>query len=65
MCIHGYGLGLPFVDVDVFRVRWLYNTLGLNVVCNWHHPPPLDARFRGHDELLGRRFFQRICDPGH
>lgn len=32
MCIHGYGLGLPFVDLEAFRVSWLHRRLGLNII---------------------------------
>jgi len=32
MCIHGYSFGMPFVDLDAFRVDWLHNSLGLNVI---------------------------------
>jgi len=32
MCLHGYSFGMPFLDLDAFRVRWLHQTLGLNVI---------------------------------
>jgi pimeloyl-ACP methyl ester carboxylesterase len=32
MCVHGYGSGFPLIDFAAFRVGWLHEDLGLNVV---------------------------------
>lgn len=33
VCIHGYGMGIPAVDLSAFEARRLHYELGLNVVC--------------------------------
>jgi len=32
ICIHGYGMGYPFVDLAAFPLQMLYDRLGFNVV---------------------------------
>ena len=33
VCIHGYGMGIPAVDLSAFETRRLHQGLGLNVIC--------------------------------
>jgi dienelactone hydrolase len=33
VCIHGYGMGIPAVDLSAFEARRLHHELGLNVIC--------------------------------
>lgn len=32
VCVHGYGMGAPLMDLAAFQVPWLYHELGLNVM---------------------------------
>ena len=32
VCIHGYSVGIPFLDFQTFPVAWLHEELGLNLV---------------------------------
>jgi hypothetical protein len=54
MCIHGYGMGTPFVDIPAFEPRFLHERLGLNLV--WPvlplHGPRKIARRSG-SEFIG------------
>lgn len=47
MCLHGYGMGTPAVDLAGFRATWLHRRLGLNVilpVLPLHGPRKLGGR---------------------
>lgn len=33
VCVHGYGMGLPWTDLPVFRAHELHRSLGVNVAC--------------------------------
>ena len=33
VCIHGYGMGIPAIDLSALEARRLHNDLGLNVIC--------------------------------
>ncbi|MEX2206505.1 MAG: hypothetical protein WEF50_09790 [Myxococcota bacterium] len=33
VCVHGYGMGIPAVDLSAFEARRLHHELGLNVLC--------------------------------
>lgn len=32
LCIHGYRMGMPWLDMSLFHPRWLHERLGLNIV---------------------------------
>ena len=32
LCIHGYRMGMPWMDLGMFHPRWLHTRLGLNIV---------------------------------
>lgn len=32
LCVHGYRMGVPWMDFGLFHPRWLHQSLGLNVV---------------------------------
>ena len=32
MCVHGYRMGVPWMDLGMFHPRWLHARLGLNIV---------------------------------
>lgn len=32
MCVHGYRMGVPWMDLGMFHPRWLHTRLGLNIV---------------------------------
>ncbi|HSW15082.1 MAG TPA: hypothetical protein VLI06_19700 [Solimonas sp.] len=47
LCIHGYRMGLPFMDLSLFGPRWLHERLGLNIiqpVLPLHGPRRIGAR---------------------
>lgn len=53
VCIHGYGMGAPVIDLPAFGAAWLHERLGLNAIFPVlpHHGP------RGGNGRSGRRFF--------
>jgi len=55
VCVPGYRMGNPFVDFTGFRVRWLHNTLGLNVAIPVMplHGPRQKGRRSGDGYLTG------------
>ncbi len=32
MCVHGYRMGLPFIDFSLFNIRHLHHELGMNII---------------------------------
>jgi dienelactone hydrolase len=47
VCIHGYGMGIPAVDLSAFEARRLHFELGLNILCPvlpLHGPRKLSLR---------------------
>lgn len=50
VCLHGFGMGRPLMDLRAFRAGYLHWTLGLNVasvVLPVHGPRQADGRHRG------------------
>ena len=61
MCVPGYRMGLPLVDVTGFRVPWLHRELGLNVaipVMPLHGPRSIGRR--GGDGFLRGDFVDTV-----
>jgi len=61
VCIHGYGMGIPAVDLSAFEARRLHHELGLNVlfpVLPLHGPRKLG--FRSGDGFVNGDFIDTI-----
>ncbi len=61
MCVHGYGMGLPAVDLSAFEARRLHGELGLNVICPvlpLHGPRKI--RLRSGDGFLNGDFLDTV-----
>ncbi len=61
MCIHGFGMGLPYFDLRAFRADVLHQKLGLNLVLPVLplHGPRKAGRRSG-DQFLGGAFLNTI-----
>jgi len=61
MCIHGFGMGVPYIDLRAFRADVLHHQLGLNLllpVLPLHGPRK--AGRRSGDQFLGGAFLNTI-----
>ncbi len=61
MCVHGYGMGIPAVDLSAFEARRLHHELGLNVICPvlpLHGPRKI--RLRSGDGFLNGDFLDTV-----
>lgn len=61
VCIHGYGMGVPWVDLPAFEVKRLHHELGLNLILPilpLHGPRKI--RFRSGDGFLNGDFLDTI-----
>ncbi len=61
ICIHGFGMGIPYLDLQTFRANVLHQQLGLNLVCPvlpLHGPRKAGAR--SGDHFLGGAFLNTI-----
>ncbi len=61
VCIHGFGMGVPYFDLQAFRANVLHQQLGLNLLCPvlpLHGPRK--AGWRSGDHFLGGAFLNTI-----
>ena len=61
VCIHGFGMGVPYFDLQAFRANVLHQQLGLNLLCPvlpLHGPRK--AGGRSGDHFLGGAFLNTI-----